>query len=344
MRDRLLTSRWACAAFANISFPFFRSRSRVNPLVVYYHLVSDNEVPHVSNLYRFRSVPQFKRDMDVLLKFFHAVSLQDFLLSLNGQQELPKNSFLLTFDDGLAECYEIIAPVLKQKGIPATFLLCSAFVDNKQLSYDSKKSLLVGLIKGEKLSSPDKSKVHVLLKEAGILELDLVVALLSVLYRKRFVLDKIAEPLNYDFSMYLNTAQPYITSEQGVELLKMGHSLGAHSIDHPCYQDLTLAQKIYQTRESVRFVKERFSLNYGAFAFPYSDANISKRFFYEVFRKSVGIDVCFGNHGLLVDSVTRNVQRTAMEKTWMPAEAILGMSFAGRFVKSIAGKLQIARP
>src|SRR5215469_3638373 len=81
MLDRLLWSRWACAAFANISFPFFRSRSGVNPLVVYYHLVSDKQVPHVCNLYVFRSVSQFKRDMDLLLRFFHPVSLQDVLLS-----------------------------------------------------------------------------------------------------------------------------------------------------------------------------------------------------------------------------------------------------------------------
>jgi peptidoglycan/xylan/chitin deacetylase (PgdA/CDA1 family) len=344
MRDRLLTSRLACAVFANISFPFFRSRSGVNPLVVYYHLISDDEVPHVSNLYMFRSVSQFKRDMDVLLRFFHPVSLQDFLLSLDGQQELPKDSFLLTFDDGLTECYEIIAPILKQKGIPATFLLCSAFVDNKQLSYESKKSLLVGLIKGGKLSSPDEAKVHATLKAAGILELDPAVALLSVAHRNQFILDQIAEGLNYDFSTYLKVARPYLTADQCIELLKMGHSLGAHSIDHPRYQDLSLAEQIYQTRESVRFVKERFSIKYGAFAFPYSDASISKRFFWEVFEKSAGVDVCFGNHGLLADSITRNIQRTTMEKTWMPAEAILGMSYTRRFVKSIVGQLQIARP
>jgi peptidoglycan/xylan/chitin deacetylase (PgdA/CDA1 family) len=263
---------------------------------------------------------------------------------LDGQKELPKNSFLLTFDDGLRECYEIIAPILKQKGIPATFLLCSAFVDNKQLSYDSKKSLLVGLIKGGELSSPDGAKVHEILKEAGILELDLVVALLSVPYQKRFVLDQIAEALNYDFSTYLKAAQPYLSSDHGVELLKMGHALGAHSVDHPRYQDVSIDEQIYQTRESVRFIKERFSLSYGVFAFPYSDANISKRFFFEVFEKSVGVDICFGNHGLLLDSVTRNVQRTAMERTWMPAEAILGMSYTRRCLKAIAGRLEIARP
>jgi peptidoglycan/xylan/chitin deacetylase (PgdA/CDA1 family) len=344
MRDRLLSSWWACAVFANISFPFFRSRSGVNPIAVYYHLVSDSEVPHISNLYRFRNVSQFKRDLDVLLGSFHPVSLQDFLLSFDRQQELPKNSFLLTFDDGLAECYEIIAPILKQKGVPGTFFVCSAFVDNKRLSYDSKKSLLVGLIKRGKLSLPDEARVHAILQEAGILELDLVLALLSVAYQKQFALDQIAEALHYDFSTYLKAFQPYLTSDQCAELLKMGHAIGAHSIDHPRYQDLPLAEQIHQTRESVRFVKERFSIKYGAFAFPYSDASISKRFFWRIFEESVGVDVCFGNNGLLADSITRNIQRTTMEKTWMPAEAILGRSFARRFVKAVTGQLQIARP
>jgi peptidoglycan/xylan/chitin deacetylase (PgdA/CDA1 family) len=344
MRNSLLNSGWARFAFANISFPFFRNRCGVNPLVVYYHLVSDDEVPHVSNLYEFRNIWQFKRDMDVFLRFFHPVRLEDFLLSLDGKQELPKNAFLLSFDDGLAECYEVIAPILKEKGIPATFFICSAFLDNKQLSYDSKKSLLVSLIQSGKASSQEKAKAHAVLREANIQEIDLVVALLSVAYQKRFVLDQIGEALNYDFSIYLKVSQPYLTTNQGMELLKMGHCLGAHSIDHPCYQDLSLAEQIYQTCESVRFVKDRFSIKYGAFAFPYSDANISKKFFRELFEKSMGVDVCFGNSGLLVDSVTRNIQRATMEKTWMPAEAVLGMSYTRRFVKSIVGQLQIARP
>jgi peptidoglycan/xylan/chitin deacetylase (PgdA/CDA1 family) len=344
MRDGLLNSRLACAGFANIAFPVFRNRSGVNPLVVYYHLVSDKEVPHVSNLYAFRSVSQFKRDMDVLLRFLSPVSLQDFLLSLDGRQALAKNAFLLTFDDGLMECYEVIAPILKQKGIPATFFLCSAFVDNMELGGDAKKSLLVGMIKNGKLSSADEGKVDALLKNVGIVELDLASALLSVDYGRRVVLDQIAAILGCDFSAYLKTAQPYLTSDQVVELLRTGHAVGAHSINHPRYGDLPLSEQIYQTRESVRFVKERFSLSYGAFAFPNSDANVCKEFFREAFEKSVGVDVCFGNQGLMEDTVTRNIQRAAMEKSWMPAEAILGLSFTRRFVKAIAGRLQIARP
>ena len=38
-------------------------------------------------------------------------------------------------------------------------------------------------------------------------------------------------------------------SEQVIELLKLGHAVGAHSIDHPRYADLSLEEQLHQTRD-----------------------------------------------------------------------------------------------
>src|SRR6266487_5171211 len=134
MRTGSLGSKCGRLAYSHIAFPALRTMTRVNPLVTYYHVVSDRDVPHVDNLYLFRSVSQFKRDMDAFLKFFRPITLQEFLESLNGERLMPRNAFLLTFDDGLKECHEVVGPILAQKGIPATFFLCSAFVDNRNLA------------------------------------------------------------------------------------------------------------------------------------------------------------------------------------------------------------------
>ena len=38
------------------------------PLVIpYYHMVSDEQVPHVKHLYRYRNVRQFTKDLDFFL-------------------------------------------------------------------------------------------------------------------------------------------------------------------------------------------------------------------------------------------------------------------------------------
>jgi peptidoglycan/xylan/chitin deacetylase (PgdA/CDA1 family) len=343
MVAKLSQNRFAGFLYSRAAFPLMRRIAGVNPLVVYYHLVSDDEVPHVSNLYAFRTVAQFKRDMDVVLRFYRALSLVDFMRSLKGQQALPKDSFLLTFDDGLRECYEVVAPILKQKGIPATFFLCSSFVDNKELAYDFKKSLLAGALKTQSLSKAQHEQVRALLEGAGIGHPDIVAGVLSADYRQRMVLDAIAERLSYDFSFYLKTAQPYLTSVQVGELVMAGHGIGAHSIDHPRYEDIPLREQLRQTRESIKFVKEQFEIGYGAFAFPSSDANVSTGFFREILGRGVA-DVCFGNHGLLKDSVPHNVQRSSMERTDMPAEAILGRNYARRVARMMAGRLEIRRP
>ncbi|HLZ16355.1 MAG TPA: polysaccharide deacetylase family protein [Cyclobacteriaceae bacterium] len=333
---------FAAWVHSNLNFPLLRRISGVNPLVIYYHIVSDHEVPHVSSLYSFRSVREFTRDLEVFLRFFRAISLQDLLSSLDGKKVLPRNSFLLTFDDGLKECYEVIAPILKKKGVPAVFFLCKAFVDNKAMAYDHKKSLLASALRQKRLTPAMASRAHALMRSFNGSAPDILTALLSVSYQQREVLDSMAELLGVNFADYLKSARPYLNADQAEELMKAGHALGAHSIDHPRYSDLQLNEQLHQTRESVQFVKDQFAIKYGAFAFPSSDANVSKRFYDEALGKN-GLDVCFGNHGLMKDCIPRSLQRSAMEKTWMPAEAILGKSYLRRFAKRFTGQLVVQR-
>jgi peptidoglycan/xylan/chitin deacetylase (PgdA/CDA1 family) len=315
----------------------------LNPLVVYYHLVSDADVPHVSNLYVFRTASQFERDMDVLAKMFRPISLRDFLLNLNGHRPLQPDSFLLTFDDGLRECRDVVAPILSKKGIPATFFLCSDFVDNKDLAYDFKKSLLIEFLAQGKVTVAARSQMEQLLKAVGIAGPDLVRSLLQVDYRRRSVLDDVAAVLGYNFAAYLKSSRPYLGSEQVRELLRMGHAMGAHSIDHPRYADLPLSEQVNQTRQSMSFVKERFGLNYGAFAFPHSDADVSKDFFRDVLGGAGGVDICFGNRGLMRDCVSRCVQRLSMEKTRLPAEVILAKGYMKAVAKVLTGRSVVKR-
>jgi peptidoglycan/xylan/chitin deacetylase (PgdA/CDA1 family) len=331
-------------AYGNISFPVLRRGRSANPLVVYYHIVNDSEVPHVSHLYSFRSVAEFKKDLEVLLGSWHPISLQEFIAAWRSGTALKGRSFLLTFDDGFRECFDIIAPVLQRAGVPGTFFICSAFLDNKELSYDGKKSLLVQALMDRSLGMKGQQEINGRLEAAGICRSDLRSAILAVDYARRDVLDRIAPFFDVDFSQYLKQAEPYLTSQQVAGLLKDGHAVGGHSIDHPRYEDISLDEQVRQTRDSVECVKAGFDLDYGAFAFPHSDANVSTRFFERVSAEIPGLDVCFGNRGLMVDRVPAMVQRVAMEKTWMPGEAILGRELARRCAKSVLRQHVVSRP
>lgn len=107
----------------------------------FYHAVSDEELPHISALYPHKSVASFIKDLDTLLQYFEPIDLQQLIQLVQNKEQPRKPVFHLSFDDGLREVYEIVRPILLDKGIPATAFINTAFIDNKALFYRYGESL-----------------------------------------------------------------------------------------------------------------------------------------------------------------------------------------------------------
>lgn len=313
---------------------------RVNPVIPYYHIVDDNQVLHVKHLYSFRNVRQFRKDLDVFLKYYHPITLHDLMDSINGRRTLPRNSLHLTFDDGFRECHDCIAPILLEKGMPATFFITTGCVDNVDMMYQNKISLLLEHLelKKEKFHGVHEMIASDCPKLAGS---DLKTTLQKVDYSQRQVVDKIAGFLDYDFKSYLAKAQPYLTSAQIRSLISNGFTIGAHSIDHPVFAELPLEEQLLQVRESVQFLKERFQLDYGGFAFPHHDAEVSNQFFWKAHEADV--DVSFGTSGMVKEKFDWHFQRFPMEKTSVGAERIIAFNYARHLHRRMTGRLITAR-
>ena len=74
-------------------------------------------------------VERFAAHMTMLARAgWHAVALPDFFRWLDGELELEKPSFLLTFDDGFQSVYDHAAPVLVDKRWPAAVFLVSGLL------------------------------------------------------------------------------------------------------------------------------------------------------------------------------------------------------------------------
>ena len=314
---------------------------KTNLIIPYYHVVSDGEVLHVKHLYMYKNSKQFKDDVDFLLKNYSPISLFDLLANVKNSFSLPKKALLLTFDDGFREINDVVAPILLEKGIPATFFINSAFIDNKKLCYQHKASVLIENFQKTGFSSVEKKVTEILLNN-NVESNDVISGLLSINYQKKDLLEQIARLIDVDFNDYLSRNEPYLTSNQIDKLIKDGFTIGAHSIDHPLYASLPMEDQLYQTIESVKVIKERFCLDYGAFAFPHSDNNVSKRFFVELYNSGL-VDVSFGTSGMLIDSFPNNLQRFSMEKPLLPAKRILALQYTRKLFKLLTGRSKIIR-
>jgi len=283
------------------------------PLILpYYHLISDEPVPHVRPLYRYKNISQFKQDLDFFLTHFHPITLDDLLQSLGRGRPLPQRSFLLSFDDGFREMAEIVAPILKVKGVSATFFLNSAFVDNRELGFHQKIALLIGQLAAGRATVWEE-KLKGLFRAKRIMGNETAAMLKSVRYANRAILDEAAALGDLDFDLFLKQQKPYLTSEQIRGLLQDGFTIGGHSVDHPFYGDLTLDEQLQQTRKSMRYLAEQFGVSSKAFAFPHSDTGVSQTFFKRSYGEGT-LEISFGTAGLLRDSWPGHFQRFSMEK------------------------------
>jgi peptidoglycan/xylan/chitin deacetylase (PgdA/CDA1 family) len=313
-------------AFARVPRRYLDKLSPTGLIIPYYHIISDDKVVHVWNLYPYKGTREFTEDLEYLLGHYAPIGLQDVLETVESNGGFSRRSFHLTFDDGFRELYDVVAPILLRKGVPATFFINSAFTDNKTLCYQHKASILVGYVENG-ISAGALCSLKGLLSQRGILCADIPSAIKSVPYERREELDELARCMGVDFDDYLGTFRPYLDSSQIRSLIGKGFSIGSHSIDHPLYSDIGLEEQVRQTVESTRWVRKEYGLGYGAFAFPHNDRDVEERFYREI-RASGDVDISFGTGGMINGKLSRHLQRFSLEKPLLPAGRIIAMQHA----------------
>ena len=78
-----------------LPFRLLRHFADVNPIIVNYHIVSDELLPHVKNIYAYRTIKNFIKDIDFFCNEYHIISLNDFYEAKYNHYKLPDNSLLL---------------------------------------------------------------------------------------------------------------------------------------------------------------------------------------------------------------------------------------------------------
>jgi peptidoglycan/xylan/chitin deacetylase (PgdA/CDA1 family) len=277
--------------------------------------------------------------MEFFLSYYHPITLNDVLIYARTGDRLPEKSFFLSFDDGLRENYDIIAPVLREMGIPATFFVTTAALDNADMLYRHKASLLADHLMT--VQPKTIAEARSVLTKHGIQNNDPATGVLSVTYKSRDVLNEIAHSFDLDFKEYLTQKRPYLSTSEIKRLISGGFTVGAHSIDHPFYPELSIEDQLDQTKRSVNAVTQAFELNYRTFAFPFGDKGVSKRFFSRVLAEDT-VDIVFGSRSAFCNDeyFPFSIQRLIMENQAYNAGDILRMAetiFILRLITGTAG-------
>lgn len=288
----------------------------------FYHTINDDNLPHTNQLFEVKKRIQFEKELDLLLKYYEPISIDKVYRSVIHNEPIPKPSFHLTFDDGLRQCSEVIAPILKRKGIPATFFLNTAFIDNKQLFYRFKVALLKSI-----LTTYSDTKIEQLLT-LGWHDVELI--------------DRLAIENGIDFHAFLVNEKPYLKSDQIRQLIADGFDIGSHSIDHPRFANISIEMQEQQIQNSFSFLEQNFGVKRRYFAFPFSDDSLKKETFNMLSRNNISLS--FGTSSMKVDTIYSNQQRIPFDNpSGDEVELLLKKEYIYRYAKRLFSKNKISR-
>lgn len=92
-------------------------------LIITYHHVGHEDAWPLGGIYPV-SPERIREQVNQLGQVFDFIGQNDLVAALHGERDLPERACLITFDDGLAQQYDLALPVLDSLGAPAVFFVC----------------------------------------------------------------------------------------------------------------------------------------------------------------------------------------------------------------------------
>ena len=270
---------------------------------VYYHLASDKPLKHIKHLYAFKSQAAFEDDLIYLKTHFNCISYAQLESYKTKGTKLPPKACILTFDDGLSQCFSTVRPLLLKHQIPCVFFVTTDFLDNRGLAADMKASLCIEkYVSGkDEVRLGTEKTVAAAFGEGYLTQATAKDWIMSLAGNNSDKLDTLCELLGIDVRVLLTQEKPYLSSEEVKQLHADGFTIGAHSLRHERLSELNpqeLENNIVQACEAVRCLTGAAKI---PFAFPFSADGISRPLLQEIRTKHSVIGLYFGGNGILSD-------------------------------------------
>jgi peptidoglycan/xylan/chitin deacetylase (PgdA/CDA1 family) len=216
----------------------------------------------------------FDRQLTMLDRWFTVLSLREAVVRL-GDGTLPVRAACVTFDDGYADNVTVALPILRKRGVSATFFLAAGFLNGKRMWNDS-------VIETVRRARGDTLDAHCVgLGAIGISSIDQRRRTIGVLLRslKYLPVDERQRRVE-EFASGVASELPcdlMMTDEQVRRLHASGMGIGAHTLSHPILARLDNADAEVEIRDSKHRLEALTGTPVTLFAYPNGKPGIDYR-------------------------------------------------------------------
>jgi len=269
----------------------------------FYHAVSDEALPHIRHLYPVVPVDEFEKSLLFLKANFTFISYAQLHAHIIEGTPLPAKAVHLSFDDGYAECFSIVRPILLKHKISCTFFLTTGLIDNKILFYRNKQSLCVERFLDNTF---DFSNFTLIDSHPDAAIPDTLPEFISWFKDLRLsdeaLIDEVCHALGIDVQSFLDENQPYLTTPKIQQMQAEGFTMGAHTRTHRKLMDLSAEEIETEIAESCRIVGEISNQAAVPFSFPHSAWGVDRNLLAYIRSNHPQIGLLFDTKGVRRDA------------------------------------------
>ncbi len=251
-------------------FSFLRYLNRNKLTVLNYHRV-DN--PDDSGFVSFKpnvssNPAQFSKQMDYVKRHYSVITSAQLVRWLYGQDKLPSNPLLITFDDGYLDNLTNAYPVLAERELPAVIFLATEYIGKDKPFYWDYLAYLFVHTKKTSLEMPRFGDFSLLENYEREVALQEIIDILKSIPEKEKVsyLREISEKLEVSIpsdafsNLHLNWDQ--------VRKMRNIIEFGSHTASHPIMTRIDYSVAQNEIRNSLHKIEQEITVAPITFAYP----------------------------------------------------------------------------
>jgi peptidoglycan/xylan/chitin deacetylase (PgdA/CDA1 family) len=208
---------------------------------------------------------EFDWQLAVLSRWFTVLSLRDAAARLRDGT-LPIRSACVTFDDGYADNVAVALPILRRRGVPATFFLATSFIDGGRMWNDSVIET-IRCAQGDTFDARCIGLETLSISTIGLRRQAVGRLLAALKYLPLEERQRCVEELAAKTSRSL-PSDLMMTTGQVRHLRASGMEIGAHTVTHPILAQLDSGRADSEIRDSKRRLEAITGNPVTLFAYP----------------------------------------------------------------------------
>jgi peptidoglycan/xylan/chitin deacetylase (PgdA/CDA1 family) len=216
------------------------------PIVTYHRVGSPSTNDDFDDGVLDASIEDFERQLTLLERSFTIITTDELRTYFNDGKPLPRNSALITFDDGYRACHDVALPILQRHGAKAVFFISTGHMNHRNVFWWDRISYLVKRSKKTSITIEYPKPVTYELSSAKERSRTIKKMLTVVKTTYALDLDRYLEVLGQALDVPWSTADDrrftddlLMTWDQVRALRKAGMDIQSHARTHRVLQMLT---------------------------------------------------------------------------------------------------------